>query len=267
MDYQDVTLEVDAGIACLTLNRPQAMNTLTGRLAAEWDHALLRCEADETVRVVIVTGSGKAFCAGADLSGGAATFGTREDMSFSSCPVTPAYKLRKPVIAAMNGHALGVGFSLALQCDFRIAAAEGKYGLLQVQRGVLADGNMHWLLPRLVGMERALQLHLLGERVDGAALAALGLAMKVVPGTEVLREARALAHHIAQRCSPLVVGMAKQLCWQSWSMSAGEMEQLETRMLHHTMGKADALEGGAAFMERRAPRWTSSINHDWPAGL
>lgn len=267
MDYQDVVLEVHAGIACLTLNRPQVMNTLTGGLIKEWDHALRQCDNDPEVRVIIVTGSGSAFCAGADLTGGESSFDTRNDMSFSSCPITPAYKLRKPVIAAMNGHALGVGFSMAMQCDFRIAAAEGKYGLLQVQRGVLADGNMHWLLPRMVGMERTLQLHLLGERLDGAALFALGLVMKVVPAAQVLQEARALAGHIAQRCSPLIVGMAKQLCWQSLNKSSDEMEQLETRMLHYTMGRADALEGGMAFMERRQPIWTSSVNDDWPTGL
>jgi len=267
MDYQDVVLEVDSGIACLTLNRPQVMNTLTGGLIKEWDHALRQCDSDPEVRVIIVTGSGSAFCAGADLTGGESSFDTRNDMSFSSCPITPAYKLRKPVIAAMNGHALGVGFSMAMQCDFRIAAAEGKYGLLQVQRGVLADGNMHWLLPRMVGMEKALQLHLLGERLDGAALFALGLVMKVVPAAQVLQEARALAGHIAQRCSPLIVGMAKQLCWQSLNKTSDEMEQLETRMLHYTMGRADALEGGMAFMERRQPIWTSSVNDDWPTGL
>lgn len=185
-------------------------------------------------------------------------------MDFSSCPIIPLYKLKKPVIAAMNGHALGVGFSLAMQSDFRIAALEGKYGLLQVQRGVLADGNMHWLLPRLVGMEKALQFHLLGEKMDGAKLAAMGLVMKAVPAAEVMVEARKIADHLVEKCSPLIVGLAKQLCWQSLDHAADEMEALETRILHYTMGKPDAVEGGTAFAARRAPRWMSSVNSDWP---
>lgn len=267
MEFEDIILEVDAGVACITLNRPDAMNTLSGRLSDEWNRALRLCDADEAVRVIIITGNGKAFCAGADLTGGGATFDIQEDMTFSSCPVIPPYRLKKPVIAAMNGHALGVGFSIAMQCDFKIAALEGKYGLLQVQRGVLADGNMHWLLPRLVGMEKALKFHLLGEKIDGATLAELGLATKAVPAEEVLKEARSLADHLAQKCSPLIVGLAKQLCWQSWDKSMGEMEELETRMLHYSMGKHDAIEGGTAFMERRQPQWTSSVNHDWPAEL
>lgn len=268
MEFEDILLEVDEmGVACITLNRPEAMNTLSGQLSHEWNEALKWCDANEAVRVIIMTGSGKAFCAGADLTGGGATFDIQDDMSFSSCPIIPPYKLKKPVIAAINGHALGVGLSMAMQSDFKIAALEGKYGLLQVQRGVLGDGNMHWLLPRLVGMEKALQFHLLGEKVDGKTLAELGLVMKAVPAEDVLKEARALAQHLAVKCSPLIVGLAKQLCWQSWDKSMDEMEKLETRMLHYSMGKHDAIEGGTAFAERRAPQWTSSVNRDWPEEL
>ena len=264
MDDRAVILEIDAGIACITLNRPEKLNVLSGDMLAEWDRALRFCDSADEVRVVIVTGMGKAFCAGADISGGSSTWDVQEDMGFSSCPITPAYKLKKPVIAAVNGHAIGVGFSLAMQCDFRIVALEGRYALPQVQYGVLGDGNMHWLLPRLVGMEKALRLHLLGEKLDGAGMVDMGLAGKAVPADEVLGEAQALARQLVEKSSPLIAGLAKQLCWQSWDRTADQMEVLETKVLHYTMGRPDAVEGGTAFAERRAPQWTSAVPRDWP---
>jgi enoyl-CoA hydratase/carnithine racemase len=198
------------------------------------------------------------------MSGGGGTFDRQSDMDFSSNPVFPAYKLRKPVIAAMNGHAVGLGFSLALQCDFRIAANEGKYGLLQVTRGVLADGCTHWLLPRLVGMERALEIMLLGEKMNGVTLVDRGLAMRSVSADQVLPSAMNLAGKLASGSAPLVTAMAKQLMWNSFEMTVDAMEEKETRWLHHSMGKADAVEGGTAYVEKRLPVWCGSVSGEWP---
>ena len=257
-------LEVDKHIAVIRLNRSEAMNTFTRGMAELWSDAYRRCDEDDEIRAVVVTGSGRAFCAGADMSAGGATFDTQADMSFSSNPIMPAYKVRKPVIAAMNGHAVGLGFSLALQCDFRIAANEGKYGLLQVTRGVLADGCTHWLLPRLVGMERALEIMLLGEKMSGSTLAEKGLALCSVTRDEVLPRAMALAEKLASNSAPLVAAMTKQLMWRSFDLSIGEMEKVETRWLHHTMGKSDAIEGGNAYFEKRPPVWRGSVSGEWP---
>jgi enoyl-CoA hydratase/carnithine racemase len=260
----DILLEIDKHVAVIRLNRPESMNTFTRAMGEQWTEAYRRCDADDQVRVIIVTGNGRAFCAGADMSGGAATFDKQTDMNFSSNPIMPAYKLRKPVIAALNGHAVGLGFSLALQCDFRIAAHEGKYGLLQVTRGVLADGTTHWLLPRLVGMEKALEIMLLGEKMTGPALVEMGLARSSVPADEVLPAAMALAEKLAAGSAPLVAAMAKRLMWQSLDMTIDAMTEKETRWLHHTMGSPDAVEGGMAYFEQRPPVWSGSVSDEWP---
>jgi len=261
----DCVFEQHGPIALLRLNRPEAMNAFTGAMGAAWNEAYQRCDADDSIRAVVVTGNGKAFCAGADMSGGGDTFDTPDaNIAFSSNPVTPAWKLRKPVIAAMNGHAIGLGFSLALQCDFRIAANEGKYGLLQVRRGVLADGCSHWLLPRLIGVERALEVLLLGRKMSGAELVEKGLAMQSVPADQVLDTALSLAEELATHSAPLITAMAKRLVWDSHHLSLPDMEARETNWLLHTMGMPDAIEGGTAFFEKRVPNWQGSVSTQWP---
>lgn len=261
----DLTFEQRGAVAVLRLNRPAAMNAFTGAMGEAWNRAYQRCDQDDSIRAVVVTGNGKAFCAGADMSGGGDTFDSPDaKIPFSSSPVTPAWQLRKPVIAAMNGHAIGLGFSLGLQCDFRIAANEGKYGLVQVRRGVMSDGCSHWLLPRLVGMERALEILLLGRTMSGAELVEKGLAMKSLPAADVFDAAMALAEEISLHSAPLVTAMAKRLAWDSADMSIDEMNHRETAWLLHTMGMPDAIEGGTAFFEKRPPQWTGSVSRHWP---
>ena len=263
MDAAPLLFDVCDGIAVITLNRPESMNAYTGEMGELWTEAYQRSDADDAIRAVVVTGNGKAFCAGADLSEGNA-FDTPDVDGFSSCPVFPAWRVRKPIIAACNGHAIGLGFSLALQCDFRILANDAQYGLLQVRRGVLADGCSHWILPRLVGMEKALGILLSGRRMNGQQAHAMGLASQSLPADEVLPEAMAMAGELAMHSAPLVMGMAKRLVWSSSQYALDEMAELETRCLLHTMGKADALEGGAAWAEKRSPLWNGQgmICHD-----
>ena len=263
-DFQHIEFEQLGHVGLIRLNRPDAMNAFTGRMGAEWSAAYEACDRNDDIRVVVVTGNGRAFCAGADMSGGADTFASSDLDDFSTCPVKPAWEVRKPVIAAVNGHAIGLGFSLALQCDFRVVARQAKYGLLQVRRGVLADACMHWLLPRLAGQATATEILLLGRTYDGDQLLAKGLANSVVEGSEVLEEALKLANELATECAPLVSAMAKRLVWDSAEMSVAEMETRETRWLQHSMGKGDAIEGGTAFAERRAPRWSGSVSKEWP---
>ncbi|TNF36186.1 MAG: crotonase [Gammaproteobacteria bacterium] len=262
-----VTLSITGHVALITLNRPEQLNTYTAAMGEQWNAAYAACEANDDVRVIVVTGAGRAFCAGADMSGGASTFDKQDDMAFSSCPVTPAWRLKKPVIAAVNGHAIGIGFGLALQCDFRVVAEEAKYGLVQVRRGVLADCGSHWLLPRLVGVEKAMQLLVMARTLKGNEVMAMGLASACVPSAQVLDEALRMAHELATHCAPAVAAMTKQLIWRSLDQSLQQALATETAVLHHTMGQHDAMEGGLAFVEKRLPQWQGSVSHDWPGVL
>ena len=203
--------------------------------------------------------------AGADLSAGAETFARQENDTFSASPVDPpAWEVRKPVIAAVNGHAIGLGLTLALQCDMRILATEGKYGIVQVRRGVMPDACSHWTLPRILGLERAASLLLTGRKIDGEEAGALGLALRSVPANQVLGVAMEMAKDIATHAAPLSVGVSKRLLWQSSGLSAVQVERAETQLHHHLMGGPDAIEGGLAWVERRSPRWTLRVSQDWP---
>lgn len=263
-----ILLDIQDGIGLITFNRPDALNTFTYDMLDGLGEAYRRCDGDDRVRVVVVTGAGKAFCAGADMSGGGETFDTLENMDFSSCPLDfQAWEVRKPVIAACNGHAVGVGLGIALQCDMRVLAEEGKYGFLQTRRGVVADFAVEHLLPRLVGFERAFELVVRAVRLNGTEAVEWGLARRAVPAARVLDTALEIAADMATHCSPLVMGIHKQLLWKGQTMGRDEFIELETRALHYTMGRPDAIEGGMAYFERREPAWTSSVKDDWPQWL
>ncbi len=264
--YEDIRFETEDGIALISLHRPDQLNTFSGKMGRELGHALRRCDGDDAIRVVILTGSGRAFCAGADMSAGENTFANQEtNKEFSASPVSPpAWEVRKPVIAAMNGHAVGLGLTLALQCDIRIAADEGKYGVLQVRRGVMPDAQSHWTLPRIVGMERAASLLLTGRKIDGQEAEAMGLVLRSVPAREVLDVAQEIAREIAENTAPLSVAITKKLLWQSFELDAHQVERAETELHHHLMGAPDAVEGAMAYLERRPPKWQSTVGEDWP---
>src|SRR5262249_17141648 len=161
------------------------LNAFTGDMGAALEDAYRRCDEDDDVRAVIVTGAGRAFCAGADMSGGAATFAKLEEGSFSAAAISfPAFRVRKPVIAAVNGHAVGLGLTLALQCDIRLLAREGRYGVVQVRRGVVPDAYSHWTLPRIAGLARAADVLLTGRMFSGDEALELGIASRVLPAAE-----------------------------------------------------------------------------------
>lgn len=265
---EDIVLEVEDGVGLITFNRADALNTFTSGMMDGLGEAYRRCDGDDAVRVVVVTGAGKAFCAGADMSGGGDTFDSLEDMDFSSCPLSfQAWDVRKPVIAACNGHAVGVGLGIATQCDMRIVAEEGKYGFLQNRRGVVADFAVEYVLPRLVGFERAFELVVRAQRLSGTEACEWGLASRVLPADQVLPAAMEIARDMAVNCSPLVMGIHKKLLWRGQHMEREQFVELETKALHYTMGRADAIEGGMAYFERREPNWSSSVAQDWPDWL
>jgi enoyl-CoA hydratase/carnithine racemase len=265
MSYEDIRLELEDGVAVIELHRPEKRNAFSGRMGEELGDAYRRCDADDAVRVIVLTGAGSAFCAGADLGGGAATFESPEDPHFSAAAVDPpAFALRKPVIAALNGHAIGLGLTLALQCDLRLVAREAKLGIVQVRRGVMPDAYAHWTLPRLVGVARAADLLLTGRTFDGEEAAALGIASRALPAPEVLPAALEIARDIARNTAPLSVAVAKRLLWESGTLTAPEVERKETALHRVLMGSPDAVEGVMAYLEKRAPRWSLSVSRDWP---
>jgi enoyl-CoA hydratase/carnithine racemase len=260
----EVRCERDQGVAVLTLDRPAQLNAFTGRMGRELGEAYRACDADDDVRVLVLTGAGRAFCAGADLGAGEATFDA-PGAGFSAAGVDPpAFELRKPVIAAMNGHAVGIGLTLALQCDVRLVANEGKYGVVQVRRGVLPDAYAHWTLPRIAGLSRAAEVLLGGGLFRGEQAVALGIASRSLPSEQVLPAALELAREIARETAPLSVALAKRLLWRSLDLGPAEVGRLETGLHLHLMGKPDAIEGVRAHLERRPPRFSLRVSRDWP---
>ena len=261
-----VRVAIEGGVAVLTLDRPQARNAFSGRMAAELGRAYRECDANDEVRAVVLTGAGRAFCVGADFAaGGGDTFARREEPEFSAAGVDPpAFAVRKPVIAAVNGHAVGIGLTLPLQCDIRLFAREGKYGFLHVRRGVLPDAYSHWTVPRAIGFARTAELFLTGRTFGGEEAAQMGLASRALPADEVLPTALEIARDIAANVAPLSAALCKRLLWESRALTAEEVERKETALHHVVMGRPDALEGVMAFLEKRAPRWQLRVSRDWP---
>ena len=249
MKYTGMEMVVDAGIAVITFNRPEQMNVLSGPMLEELSDAYTRCDEDDTVRVVVITGEGKAFCAGMDMSGAGDTFDSHDDVEFTSCPLgKQAWEVRKPVIAACNGHAVGVGLGIAAQCDMRVFSAEGKYGFVQNRRGVVADFAIEQTLPRLIGFERAFEMIVGGVRLTGEEAGEWGLASRVVPAEDVLAVAMTLARSFAENCAPLVMGLNKRLMWRAPDMNQADYIDLETRPLKYSMGRPPARAGGVATL-------------------
>ncbi|MFD6393214.1 enoyl-CoA hydratase/isomerase family protein [Nocardia sp. NPDC060259] len=253
----ELLVDVSAGVAVLTLNRPAQQNAVTPTMAAELSAALHRCDIEDAIRAVVITGTGPAFCAGADLSARAGEVSATLD--------PPPWQVRKPVIAAVNGHAVGIGLALALQCDLRYFADDAVYGLSQVRRGVLADGYAHWTVPRLAGLANAADIMLTGRTFDGDEAKSMGLANASLPAGEVLPTALSVANDIANGPAPLPVALTKRLLWESLGMTPAVVGQLETELNTHVAKSIDGGEAMAAFKERRQPKWTGRVSTEWPA--
>ncbi|MBA2325261.1 MAG: enoyl-CoA hydratase/isomerase family protein [Actinobacteria bacterium] len=253
----------------VTLDRPEQLNAFTGVMGATLSRAYADADADDAVRAVVVTGAGRAFCAGADFEpSGGDTFAAPSDEAFTASPIDPpAWKVRKPVIAAINGHAIGIGLTLAMQCDLRIVAEEAWLGFVQVRRGVIPDAHSHWTVPRAVGFARAAELLLTGRTFTGAQAVELGLVNRALPAGQVLDGAREIARDIVVNTAPLSVALSKRLLWSSAAFDPDEVERLETEFHRHVMGKADAREGVLVWLEKQEPRWSLSPTDDWPGEL
>ncbi|MEZ5165971.1 MAG: enoyl-CoA hydratase-related protein [Acidimicrobiales bacterium] len=267
-DYEDLRVEVDGRVAILTLDRPDRLNAFSRAMGESLTTALRAADTAEEIRVVVLTGAGRAFCAGADFSGGSSVFGAPRADTFSSDPLDAfhPWQVRKPVIAAINGHAVGLGLTMTLQCDLRLVAADAKLGIVQVRRGILPDLHSHWTLPRLVGHARAAEILLTGRMFRGTDAAAWGLATEALPAEAVLPRALELAHDVATHTAPISVGASKRLLWAA-GLSPDEVNDLERDLHLHLMGGADAREGVMAHLEKRAPQWSATLGEDWPTWL
>ncbi|RDI66099.1 enoyl-CoA hydratase/isomerase family protein [Nocardia pseudobrasiliensis] len=252
----ELHVDVSSGVAVLTLHRPAQQNAFTPTMASELGAALSRCDTEDTIHAVVVTGTPPAFCAGADLSG----------VGDVTATIDPApWRIRKPVIAAVNGHAVGLGLALALQCDLRYLARDAVYGLNQVRRSALADGYAHWLLPRLAGMATAADILFTGRTFDGDEAKAMGLANASLDAAEVLPTALSVAHDIATGSAPLPVALSKRLLWEGLGMGPDSVAALESQLNTYVADSVDAGEGMAALRDRRQPRWTGRVSAEWPA--
>lgn len=262
-------VEVDGGVALITLDRPERRNAFTKEMGRALGEAYQALDADDAVRAIVLTGAAPAFCAGADLDGGAGgsgVFSAPDADTFTASPINPpAFDLRKPVIAAVNGHAIGIGLTIAMQADIRILAEDAKYSIPQVRRGVIPDAMSHWTVPHIAGLAVAADVLLTGRTFDGAEAVRLGLASRSLPAAEVLPAALDVARDIAVNVSPMSAAMSKRLLWQGAARgySPERVAELETELHLRVMGSHDAAEGVRAFMDRRAPQWDSKLSTDW----
>lgn len=259
----DLTVAIADGVALLTLNRPERRNAYTAEMGALLNQAYRDCDADDAVRAIVLTGAGDAFCAGADFASRASPFEAPSGDTFTASPTDPAaFELHTPVIAAVNGHAIGIGLTIALQADIRIMARDAKYAVAQVRRGVIPDCMAHWTLPWLVGGAVAADLLLTGRTFDGAEALTLGICTRTMPGAEVLDHALTVARDIAVNVAPVSAALSKRLLWDTMinNYPPRQVAELETQLHHRVMGSADAREGVQAFLEHRTPRWTDSVS-------
>ena len=274
MDFE--TIRVDGagdGVTTLTLNRPEAMNAWNGLMAYEVDRALRALDLDDGVRAIVVTGAGRAFCAGADLSGGGASFSPGRDSSEvqkrrERGPVEQAmwpFMLRKPVIAAVNGHAIGVGITFPMTCDVRYVAEDAKLQFAFVRRGVIPELASHVIVPRVAGLSNAADLMLSGRIFRGREAAERGLATRALPAEEVLPAALEHAREYAN-AAPVSVAIAKRLLWDGVGAPL-EMIRREMPLFNWASRQADAREGVASFLEKRAPQWKLRASQDLPDDL
>ena len=272
MSYEQITAETADGVLTITLNRPDRLNAWTPTMGQELMAAFDAADADDDVRAIIVTGAGRGFCAGADLQGGGSTFDWRERESGDGIPrdgggqfTLRVFDCTKPVIAAINGPAVGVGATMTLPMDIRLAADDARIGFVFARRGIVPEACSSWFLPRAVGISQAMEWVTTGRVFSAQEALAGGLVRSLHPKDELLDAARALATEIAQNTAPVSVALARRMMWR---MLGAEHPMLahraDSRGMFYRGQSADAAEGVTSFLEKRPARFPDRVSDGLP---
>lgn len=268
--YREIIYEVHDPVATVTLNRPESLNAWTQRMAAEFRHAVYQAEHDPAVVGIVVTGAGRAFCAGADMRNLATlSDGGRIDTDDSDVDVPAAFfddlpddfsgtytwlmGLRKPVIAAINGPIAGMAVPIALSCDIRFMAEDAPLLTAFAQRGLVAEWGLSWLLTRQIAAGDAMDLLFSSRRVSGAEAASMGLVQKALPADQVLTYAVEYVKQLASKCSPTSIAVMKRQVYTQLTTSLAHAENDALRLMSESFTRADFKEGVSSFMQKRTP--------------
>lgn len=287
MNYETIKYEVKDGIATVTLNRPEVFNAMNPMMMNELIGVFDQTDADDNVRVVVVTGEGKGFCGGADLSKGADIFD--KDKNGSAAKRSPIradgtfdYSMEeardgggklalrifaslKPVIGAINGAAVGIGASMLLPMDIRIASEKARLGFVYARRGIVFECCSSWFLPRLVGIAKALEWSMCGRVMPADEIKAGGLVSEVVPHDQLLTRAYGMAREIADNTAPVSIALMRQMVWRSLGMAHPmEAHRIESRGICTRGRSTDAKEGVKSFVEKRLPNFACTVSKDMP---
>jgi enoyl-CoA hydratase/carnithine racemase len=274
MEREQITEQLEDGVLTITLNRPDRLNAWTSTMARELISAFDRADADDEVRAVIVTGAGRAFCAGADLERGGETFDARARGGGGAAGAPRdnggqltlrIFDCTKPVIAAINGPAVGVGATMTLPMDIRLAAEEARFGFVFVRRGIVPEAASSWFLPRVVGINQALEWVMTGRVFSAQEALAGRLVRSVHPRGELLDAARGLAREIADNAAPVSVALARRMLWRMLGaehpMAA---HRVDSRAMFRRGQSADVVEGINSFLEKRPPTFTDRVSDGLP---
>ena len=268
MAYQEIQYEVRDGVSTVTLNRPDRLNAFTPRMSQELIDAFDQADADDEVRAVVLTGAGRGFCAGADLGSGGSTFAYADEAvhrARGGLVSLRVFESLKPVIVAVNGPAVGVGVTMTLPADMRLASTTARFGFVFARRGIVPEAASSWFLPRLVGISRALEWAATGRVFDAAEALDGGLVRSVHQPDELLPAAYALAREIADNTAPVSVAVTRQLMWRMLGadhpMAA---HRADSRAIASRGRSRDAREGVTAFLEKRPAKFPDRVSADMP---
>ena len=263
MSYETLLYEVSEHVATITFNRPEKMNTWNAQVASELSEAMLKANTDDEVRAIVLTGAGRAFCAGADLEGGGETFANRDesggrqsDEGRNTRNVYPN-EIDKPVIAAINGAAVGVGMTYPMLCDIRLASEGAKMGFVFTRRGMMPELAAHLIVQRVAGLSNAADILLSGRIFTSEEALEMGIVSKVFPKDQLLDAAYEMAKDYANT-APASVAITKHLLWQGLDSSPKKMMEAEGPSFAWLGNQPDAKEGIMSFLEKRAPAWELS---------
>lgn len=271
MPYETLLTEVEDGVMTITLNRPDRLNAFTTQMMSDWLELLDEVDADDDVRAVVVTGAGRGFCAGADLGSGGDTFDdservqSEEHRDGGGRVTLRLFDCKKPLIAAINGPAVGVGITMTLPMDIRIASDQAKMGFVFARRGIVPEACSSWFLPRVVGINQAMEWVATGRVFPAEEALAGGLVSRVVAPDALLPTARELAREIAANTSGVSIALSRQLLWKMLGADHPmEAHRVDSQAIYAMGRSPDAYEGVQSFLEKRPPKFSMRPSEDMP---